>query len=398
MVTSGSDTGDREHERSGNESGGAPGTAFLATELVELEPFEDAWRALAVAQGSPHVTPDFFRAWMSNYGEHARPYVPVLLDRAGELCGLVPLVITEDAMRQVQVAGSNFWMAFPVLARPGQERRLALEAGRLLGGRRREWRALTLDHVAIETPWLDTFARALHGSRRGRLVERRVRQEWLTVDFGDGWDGYIEGKRSKFRAELRRAERRLLESHVVSHREAKTMAEVQTGLQTLFRLQALRRDTLGPSTYDEPAMRGTLSDFAESAFDRGWLRLRTLELDGEVAAANLFFRVGDRCAGYLLAWDPRWASLGLGRLVLVDGLRSAAEEGVGEFDLSVGRSDMKARHATQARSVDTLWLYPSTTAAVFALRGAGRRFLPDAVRRSLGRLIRGSSGRVDLPS
>jgi CelD/BcsL family acetyltransferase involved in cellulose biosynthesis len=398
VVVNGSESDDRTPERSTDELGAAKATAFLATELTELEPFEDAWRALAVAHGSPHATPDFYRAWMANYGEHAHPYVPVLLDEAGELSGLIPLVITRDALRQVQVAGANFWAALPAVARAGEEQQVALAAGRLLAGRRREWRSLTLDHVATEMSWLDTFVRGLSGSRRGRMIEKRVQQAWLTVDLSRGWEGYVAEKRSKFKHELHRAERRLHESHVVASRQATTMAELRVALDALFRLHALRRDALGGSTFDSPAMRGTLSDFAERALRRGWLRLRSLELDGEVAAADLSFRVGDRCTGYLMAWDPRWANLGLGRLMLVDGLHSAADEGVREFDLNVGHSDMKARHATEVRSADTLWIYPRRTAALFALRRAGRRFLPDAVRRSLGRSIRSPAGRVDLPS
>jgi CelD/BcsL family acetyltransferase involved in cellulose biosynthesis len=373
------------------------GDAFLVTDLAELEPFEDAWRALAVAQGSPHVTPDFFRAWIENYGEHAHPYVPVLLDDAGELSGLLPLVITQDALRQVQVAGANFWMALPALARAGEEQQLAQAAGRLLAQCKPRWRALTLDHLIAGPAWIDAFKRGLLGGRTGRLIEKRSEQPWLTADLSDGWDGYLAAKRSKFKHELRRAEQRLRDTHEVSARMVGSSDELQGALDVLFGLHALRRDALGGSTYDLPEMRGTLSDFAGLALQHGWLRLRLLELDGEIAAANLFFRVGERCTGYLLAWDPRWASLGLGRLALVDGLHSAADEGALEFDLSVGHTEMKARHATQTRPSETLWTYPRQTAAIFALRRTGRRLLPDALRRPLGRSLRAPAGRVDLP-
>lgn len=388
--------GDRTPERSSDELGPV-GASFLATDLAELEPLEDAWRSLAVAAGSPHATPDFFRAWIVNYGEHARPYVPVLLDRHGELSGLVPLVLTRDALRQVQVAGANFWMALPTVARPGEERLLAAAAGRLLAGRRREWRTLTLDHVVADRSWIETLMRSLSGAHCGRLIEKCAQQHWLMVDLSDGWEGYLAEKSAKFRGEIRRRQRRMHESHHVGWRETKTTAELRTDLETLFALHALRGSALGGSTFESPAMRAALSDFAESALRHGWLRLRVLELDGEVAAANLSFRVGDRSTGYLLGWDPQWADLGLGSIVMADAVHVAADEGARVFDLSVGHTDIKARYATLTRPVDTLWVYPRQAAAMFALRRTGRRLLPDAVRSSLGRMIRSPAGRVDLP-
>ncbi len=379
-------------------SSAATGHSVLLTSLEALEPLEAEWRALAVARENPHVTPDFYRAWAESYEDVARPFVPAVFDDDGRLRGLLPLVITRDAMRHVQFAGADFWMPLHPVARPEDEEEVGAAAGRLLAAHREEWRALTLDNVPSNARWLGALIAVLSNDYGRGLVKRRVEHPWLVVEMANGWESYLGSRNPKFRQELRRIERRLSESHEVSIRETTTAEELRANLETLFHFHLLRRAELGGSTYDEPAMRGTMEKFAASAFANGWLRLWVLKLDGEDVAANLCFRVGDRCSCYILSWDPRWAALSLGRIMMADGIRAAACEGVREHELSVGWSKHKATHATTERTVCTTWFYPRRTAALFALRRVARRLLPTAIRRRLGRRIRSTAGRVDLPS
>jgi CelD/BcsL family acetyltransferase involved in cellulose biosynthesis len=372
-------------------------SSVLITDLEALEPLEDEWRVFAVARGNPHLTPEFYRAWAESFERFAHPFVPAVFGADGGLRGLLPLVITRDATRHVQFAGAAFWMPYHPVARPEDEEEVAIVAARLLAACRDEWRALTLDNIPSDAHWLETFTTTLSRDYGQRLFERRVEHPWLVVEIQDGWSEYLAEKSTKFRHELRRIERRLNESHDISMRETTTTDELHADLETLFRFHTARRAKLGGSTYDEPAMRATMEKFAASALANGWLRLRMLELDGEDAAANLCFRVGDRCACYIVSWDPRWATLGLGRIMMADGVFGEACDGVRELELSVGWSRYKAGYATSQRTVYTTWFYPSRTATLFALRRVARKLLPTPVRRVFGRRIRSVAGRVDLP-
>lgn len=374
------------------------GRAVLLTEPAQIEPLVPAWRELACARGNPHLTPDFFGAWVESFGDAAEPFVPVLLDDDGRLRGLLPLVVTRDRLRQVQYAGGDFWMALELIARPGEEREVATALGRVLGEHGRAWRTILLDDVPVGSAWVEAFVAGVSGARRGRVEQRRERRPWLTVDLEGGYDAYLGRLRSKLRSEIRRIERRLHDAHDVQVRET-TPERLSADLAETFRLHGMRREAMiGGSTYDAPPMRATMERFAVHALDQGWLRLRTMELDGEVAAANLFFRIGDRCVGYLLAWDPRWASIGLGRIVLLEGFRAAAEEGVTEFDQSVGHTELKARLATDEREVERVWVYPRSTALLFAAWRGARRAVPPGVRDAIARRVRSSAGRSDVPA
>jgi CelD/BcsL family acetyltransferase involved in cellulose biosynthesis len=376
----------------------AAGRSVLITSLEELEPLETEWRALAVTRENLQVTPDFYRAWAESYKSAAHPFVPAVFDDDGRLRGLLPLVITRDTMRHVQFAGANFWMPFHPVARPEDEEELGVAAGHLLALHRKEWRALTFDHVPSDAHWPDALAEALmHDYGRG-LYKRRAEHPWLVVEMPDGWDEYMAGRSTKFRHEQRRIERRMTESHKVTLRETTTAEELHDDLETLFRFHSQRRSELGGSTYDEPAMRKTIEDFAASALANGWLRLRVMKLDGEDAALTLCFRVGSRCACYILSWDPRWASISLGRIMMNEGILAAACDGVHEYELSVGWSRYKAAFATSQRTAYTTWFYPRRTAILFTLRRIARRSVPTPIRRILGRGIRSAAGRVDMPS
>jgi CelD/BcsL family acetyltransferase involved in cellulose biosynthesis len=390
--------GAQVNDRGEHEQQARAGNAVLLTSLEELEPFEEEWRSLALARENPHISPDFFRAWAENFVAYAHPFVPAIIGDDGRLRGLLPLVITRDATRQVQCAGANFWMPLDPVARPEDEEELGIAAGHLLAAHRDEWRAFTLDNVPSDARWLDVLSATLTRDYGRGLITRSVEHPWLVVEMPDGWNGYLANRSAKFRHEQRRIERRMSESHQVTLRETATADELHDDLETLFRFHSLRRTELGGSTYDEPAMRKTIEDFAASALANGYLRLRLLELDGESAAVNLCFRAGGRCACYILSWDPRWASISLGRIMMSEGILAAVCDGVREYELSVGWSKYKAEYATSQRTVRTTWFYPRRTAAVFKLRRVARILLPAPVRRVIGRRMRSAAGRVDMPS
>jgi CelD/BcsL family acetyltransferase involved in cellulose biosynthesis len=364
---------------------------LLATDLEALEPLEAEWRALAVARGNPHLTPELYKAWVRGYEPQVRPYVPVLLDRDGRLLGLIPLAITTGVIRTVQFAATDFFMHMNPVARPEDEDEVGAAAGRLLASDRGQWHILTVENAAEGAPWVDRMIEALSSDHRGRLVQARSENTWFLAELAGGWDGYLASKSGSFRSKLGGSERALARKHDVAARQTEATNELGPDLETLFHLHLLRRTAQGGSTFDDLRLRRTMEEFAAGALEQGWLRLRVLELDGQPAAANLCFQVGDRWTGYVLGWDPRWAEAGLGRIAMVDGMRAAAEEGASEFDLQVGRSDFKARHATTERPVQTVSLYPRRIAAYLALRRAARRFLRGARRHTPGRRSRSAA-------
>jgi CelD/BcsL family acetyltransferase involved in cellulose biosynthesis len=86
-------------------------------------------------------------------------------------------------------------------------------------------------------------------------------------------------------------------------------------------------------------------DFASVAFRQGWLRLWTLELDGEPAAVWYGFRFGGTESYYQAGRDPTWNRLSVGFVLLCHTIREALEDGVSEYRFLRGGEAFKYRFA-----------------------------------------------------
>lgn len=372
--------------------------AVLITDLGELEPLHDSWRTLAHERGNPHLTPEFYHSWVESFAAQATPCVPVVLDARGELLGLLPLVITTDVLRQAQFVGAGFWMAVHPVSRIADERLVARLCGQALGQRHHSWREIAFEDAApAGAAWIDDFVGAVRAAHPRRVRETRRAQPWLIADISGSWDDYLGRHRSKVRHDMRRIENRLHESYAVTARTSSSIAELRRDLDVAFGMHHTRRQERGGSTFEDVEMRNTLERFAERAFEQGGTQLRVLEVEGRPVAAALSFVAGDRAAGYLLAWDQALGLSGLGRIIIFEGFRCASEAGALEFDLSTGSTEVKARIATEERSVEAIWLRPPRAATLLALRRLARRLLPVGARRFVTSRLLGRADRLDEP-
>jgi CelD/BcsL family acetyltransferase involved in cellulose biosynthesis len=178
----------------------------------------------------------------------------------------------------------------------------------------------------------------------------------------------------------------------------KTQEELGPDLDTFFRLQDARWRGRGGSSSASEQVRAFHHDFASRALANGWLRLWFLELAGEPAAAWYGWRLGDRYAFYLSGFDPRYAKLRVGLVLLAHTVRSAIAEGAGEYDLLLGDEPYKGRFANSQRTVQSVLITrPGAATALAAAETAIWRLsrrLPDSRRRQLRAALGGLVGRL----
>jgi CelD/BcsL family acetyltransferase involved in cellulose biosynthesis len=97
-------------------------------------------------------------------------------------------------------------------------------------------------------------------------------------------------------------------------------------------------------------------EFAAIALERGWLRLRILELDGAPAAALLNFRFGGHEWFYQGGRDPRYDRYSPGFLLQLHAIRSAFEDGLEAYRFLRGGEPYKLRFASHDRGLVNLQL------------------------------------------
>ena len=367
---------------------------------AELEALAPEWRALASARGNAFLTPEWFFAWLRNYGDLAESAVVVVRRADGRVRGIVPLVDDRSGpVRCLRFCGANLGDHFHPVARPEDELRVAGEAAQLLASGGRRWRTLALDHVSADAHWWTEIVRSAPLS----LATSAYRDDSLPfIDLrGHTWDTYMASRSRNMRSQIRRKTRALEREHGATFRRTGGSAELDRDLDALFSLHDARWQALGGSTLSTERSRAFHRDFAAAALERGWLRLWLLEVDSEPVAAWYGWRVGGRYSYYQAGFSPSWERFSVGLVLLAHTMRSAVDEGVEEYDLLRGAEAYKTRFATAERLVHTVVVTGARDPVRLLVGGEAmlwraQRRLPDRGRRWLRALSRGLTSRVSI--
>jgi CelD/BcsL family acetyltransferase involved in cellulose biosynthesis len=189
-----------------------------------------------------------------------------------------------------------------------------------------------------------------------------------------GWDGYLRRRSRNFRQQLARRRRSLERRTDARFRLITDPEDLPRGLDTLFRLHALRW-SVDSQFLQEQQFHRRLAPLALAA---GRLRLWILELDGVAAAAIYGFRYRGVENYYQAGRDPRFDGHSVGFVLLAHALRSAADEGMHEYRLLRGQEAYKERFATRTPHVATVMdvrsrlLAPALRLVATAGDGTGR--------------------------
>jgi CelD/BcsL family acetyltransferase involved in cellulose biosynthesis len=187
----------------------------------------------------------------------------------------------------------------------------------------------------------------------------------VLVTHGLTWTEFVATRSRNFRDQLRRREQRLMAANNVQFRLARDSNRLLEDLDTFFGLHGARWGGASALVGFEEFHR----EFATLAFDRGWLRLWFLEIDGRPVAGWYGFRFADVEAYYQAGRDPTWDQWSVGWLLLVHTIREALADGVSEYRFLRGGEQFKYRFANEDRRLETVALSRGGVGAA-AVRGA----------------------------
>jgi CelD/BcsL family acetyltransferase involved in cellulose biosynthesis len=125
-------------------------------------------------------------------------------------------------------------------------------------------------------------------------------------------------------------------------------------LSELFRLhQARWRERGEAGVLSDAAVQAMVRDAAGGFLARNWLRLYWLRIDGRTVAVQLGWAARARAYYYISGWDPEFAALSPGGLLVEHAVSAAVRESVREFDFLRGceryKYDWGARDRAQHR-------------------------------------------------
>jgi len=166
------------------------------------------------------------------------------------------------------------------------------------------------------------------------------------------WEDYLAGLTSKYRHEIRRKARKLVEEagefRIVT-------ADDETMIPLLDRFVELHRMSEGPKgVFMVPGMEIFFRRLGEAFCADGVFRLTFIEVGDQLAAGTIGFVWGGTSYLYNSAFDRSWGNLAPGMVLVGEDIRLAIDQGCGGFDLLKGDYAYKYRFGSYPRAVKRL--------------------------------------------
>jgi CelD/BcsL family acetyltransferase involved in cellulose biosynthesis len=318
----------------------------------QLEHYHLVWNALLreTRSASFFQSLEWLQAYWRHYGAAQRLRVLVVYS-GGAAIGIVPLTVLRDRTRLGSVRMLTYplheWGSYygPIGPNPAATLTAAM---RHLRAAPRDWDLLDLRWV--DKPGVDRGRTRLALESAGFLVGESIWKEIPLIEMDGDWDAYFASRTSKFRNNLRRAERSAAELGPVSlerHRPASLASGDGDPRWDLYDLceQVAERSWQAAATdgtticHDE--IRPFLRDLHESASRAGAVDMNVLWIGGDAAAFSYNYHYQGHVSGLRAGFDEAFSRVAPGNVLYHRMFRDSFERGDRLFDLGPGSLEAK---------------------------------------------------------
>mgnify|MGYP002623874260 CR=1 FL=1 len=226
------------------------------------------------------------------------------------------------------------------------------------------WDTLLLEAVPACDTTMNSFVGHLWSG--GSKIHREAGPNCWRIELPPTWEEYVATLSKSHRKQVRRIERRQLDSgRAVLHTTAGE-AGLQRGMEILVDLHQRRRQSLGePGCFSSDAFAGFLHDTAGHFHQAGKLSLAWIEIDGTPAAAEFQLTGGHATYAYQAGLNPDLLEEEPGRIINIATIRQAIEQGHQGFDFLRGDEPYKAHwRATPRETINYRVASPAALAQV----------------------------------
>lgn len=359
-------------------------------DIAGFDALEDVWQSLFV-MGSRSVLQSFAwsRTWWKHFGEGdtAKQLKILLVESETDVIGIAPLFVEEirlagiPIVRRAAFIGRETSDYLDVLARPGREGQVAGEIAEYLAGMTPTVDVIQLEDMPDSSSVRSPLDRAIEGLMRdGRMF---VNEQCPRTFLRGTWEETLAGFAINHRREINRRRRNMSKSYAVEFEMTADAAAVRHDMEEFIAMHQRRWNVSGHlGVFADEQSAEFHKDIACQFFQKGWLALSFLRLNGARVAANYGFRYGDAIAIYLTgvgeagdAWK-----LSPGRVLMGYCMEEAIRSGAAVFDFMRGTEQYK--YEFDAKDV------PNWTILRFRSRNAALRFKAHALALSFQRRSR----------
>jgi CelD/BcsL family acetyltransferase involved in cellulose biosynthesis len=296
---------------------------------------------------------DWQRTWWKHLGRGTLSIVTVR-DDGGALRGIGPWFIEEiDGQRAVRFVGCvdvSDYLDF--LLMPGhEEEALGALLDFMLSGEAPEWDIFDLCNIPQDSPTRTLLPRL--AKARGLTVEESVADVCPVITLPATYEDYLAAMDKKQRHELRRKRRRA-EAALVDWYIAGDAHDLDTEIDKFLELMSL--STAEKDTFlQEPGHQAFFREMGRITFERGWLELIFLTVDGQPAAVIWQFAYRDRMLLYNSGLNQAdFGTLSPGIVLLTYGIEDAIQRGLSKYDFLRGDETYKYRMGAETTTVHNI--------------------------------------------
>ena len=346
------------------------------------------------AERCPFLTYEWLSTWWQAFARDERPYL-VAIRRGAKLVALAPLSYSTRRVHGRKRSMIRFW------TNPYSNR-----AGFLLNDASRGVLDRLVEHLVTEAPRWDLMDLVPvpqdTGTTRGfveALARRGIRYGTSQIyrsprlRLPDSWDRLLQSRSPSFRETLRRKLRNATSRWEV---ELEMTADPRRFEEILDISRDSWQHARGTSIASSDEVTTFYRRLAQSAAERGWLRLALLKLDGRPVSFEYNLLYDNVAYNLKLGYRQDFRSVSPGLLLQAKVLEHLVEAGVSAYDFLGVDEHYKMHWADSVRPHCHIWVYrsqPDLVAAHFLryrLRPFVKQHLPWLVRlrrglRSLGR-------------
>ncbi len=336
---------------------------------AELAALAGHWACLA--RGVPFRSWPWLIAWWRHFGHGGELFVLSVRDVHGTLVGIAPWYMRRCGARGrvLRFLGSGEACSdyLSILSTTEHEEAVTAAIAEWLteaassqatnGHQHNNWDLLELTGLSAS----DCTAAKLvaHLVDNGNAVHRRNGMNCWRIELPPSWDEYLAGLSKSHRKQVRRVERRLLESGRVVLNTAANERDLLRGMKILVDLHQRRRQSLGePGCFASPQFSDFLHEAAERMLEAGCLQLHWAELDGRPVAAEFHLTSSTVTYAYQAGVAPDVLDEEPGRIMNVAVLKKAIEDGQRGFDFLRGDEPYKAHWRAEPRPLIELRVVP----------------------------------------
>lgn len=333
------------------------------------------WNRLAEATGHPFCTWEWISSWWKWFGAGRSLHTFLCRDEGEAIVAILPLYIA--VTRPIRVARFLGYgdLHSPICA-PADRERVARAMLRTLRRGSNGCAMIVAERLPGDEGWGEMLGGALTATDADPVLQ---------LD-GMTWDELLASRSRNMRSSVRRQERRLQADYNLQYRMVSTREEVDAGMSELFRLHDARfgEESVGVFAGERGAMHREL---AAEAFDRGWLRLWFLELDGRAVATYYGWRFAGSEWFLQSGRDPQFDDQNVGRTMISHAIREACGDGVSAFRFLMGDEPYKLRWASRMNEPETRLLAAGVMGRLATGSVARVGSLPDPVRRRVMKAV-----------